>query len=109
MKSNKLVTENLKKLGFKVKDKVTGLEGVATSICFDLYGCIQAIVNPGIDKDGKIQEVHWYDVNRLNIISDEPVMNQPSFVNDETDDDDDLDIFLDEDIPGPESNKPKFY
>jgi len=52
-------------LGCPVKDRVTGIEGIATSICFDLYGCIQAIVNPGLDKEGKPQETLWYDVSRL--------------------------------------------
>lgn len=40
-------------LGHKVSDKVTGFNGVAVSVSFDLYGCIQVVVNPGLSSDGK--------------------------------------------------------
>lgn len=60
-------------LGLKVKDKVTGNKGVVTSICFDLYGCIQAIVS---DSKG---EGKWYDVSRLEVKSGKPVMDLPDF------------------------------
>lgn len=50
-------------LGNQVKEKVTGMKGVVTSICFDLYGCIQACVTPNNpDKASK-----WFDVTRLEI------------------------------------------
>ena len=32
-------------LGYKVKDSVTGFTGVVTSISFELYGCVQALVH----------------------------------------------------------------
>lgn len=74
---------NLKKhldlLGRRVEDRVTGFKGVVATVGFDLYGCIQAIVNPGIGKDGKLQESQWFDVNRLQVTSDEPVMARPEF------------------------------
>jgi hypothetical protein len=66
-------------LGFKVKDRVTGFSGVVTSIGFDLYGCIQAIVHPGLDKDNKVLDSHYFDINRLEITSTEPVMKIPNF------------------------------
>lgn len=71
--------EHLKLLGFKVKDVVTGFTGVISSISFDLYGCVQAIVNPGLDKDGKPGDMHWFDLKRLEPIGDKPVMEQPTF------------------------------
>ena len=43
------VQKHFKVLGYRVKDKVTGYTGVATSVCFDLYGCVQVTVNPGLD------------------------------------------------------------
>lgn len=74
---------NLKKhlelLGMRVEDKVTGFKGVVATIGFDLYGCIQAVVNPGQDKDGKLQEQVWFDVSRLRVLSDAPVMDRPEF------------------------------
>lgn len=73
------VQKHLGLLGLKVQDKVTGAKGVVASISFDLYGCIQAIVNPGLDKDGKPQDSSWYDVNRLTVTDSEPVMQRPNF------------------------------
>jgi hypothetical protein len=71
--------EHLRLLGFKVKDLVTGYEGVAVSIDFDLYGCVQVAVHPGVDKDGKMQESRWFDEKRLRATSGEVVMPVPSF------------------------------
>lgn len=72
--------EQLRLLGLKVRDKVTRFEGVATSITFDLYGCVQAYVTPPQGKDGKMPEGYWFDSHRLEIVSSKPVMKQPSFV-----------------------------
>lgn len=73
--------EMLSILGYKVKDRVTGFKGVVISISFDLPGCVQAIVNPGLDtKKGVVGDPMWFDVNRLEIISDNPVMTPPKFV-----------------------------
>lgn len=58
---------HLSYLGFTAKDKVTGFEGVITSISFDLYGCIQAIVTPRNHKKG---QGRWFDVARLEIFED---------------------------------------
>ena len=66
-------------LGHQVKDRVTGFSGVVASVNFDLYGCIQAVVNPGLDKEGKLGESQWFDVNRLVVLTDAPVMDQPEF------------------------------
>ncbi len=73
------IKHHLSFLGLKVKDRVTGYEGVVTSIGFDLYGCIQAIVNPGSDKDGKLQDSNWFDIGRLQILEETPVMDRPNF------------------------------
>ncbi len=72
---------HLELLGFRVKDRVTGFEGVVSSVCFDLYGCIQAVVNPGLDKDGKPRDSHYFDIGRLEATSDDPVMQAPDFEN----------------------------
>jgi hypothetical protein len=72
--------EYMKILGLNVRDVVTGFEGVATSISFDLYGCVQVVVSPpGIDKDGKPFIGHWFDHKRLVILGYKPVMEVPSF------------------------------
>ena len=74
---------NIKKhialLGLKVEDKVTGMKGIVASISFDLYGCVQAIVNPGLDKEGKPRDSLWFDVARLTVLDTKPVMQTPDF------------------------------
>lgn len=73
------VMEHLALLGHKVEDKVTGIQGIVATVGFDLYGCIQVIVNRGVDKDGKLMDGVWFDINRLKIISTEPVMTPPNY------------------------------
>jgi hypothetical protein len=73
------IQKHIDLLGRNVADKVTGFRGVVTSMSFDLYGCIQALVHPGTDADGKIKEQQYFDVNRLLIVDDERVMAVPSF------------------------------
>lgn len=70
-----------KLLGFRVRDAVTGMEGVVTSISFDLFGCIQAVVQPDIDKakPNEIPQGQWYDCKRLTPLADSPVMAVPDF------------------------------
>ena len=79
---NNKIAKHFELLGLRVQDRVTGLEGVVISVSFDLYGCIQAIVHPGLDKDGKNKESLWYDVGRLRVLSDAPVMDRPDYAND---------------------------
>ena len=74
------VQEHLDLLGHRVKDRVSGATGIVASISFDLYGCIQAIVDRGIGADGKKLEPGWFDVIRLKRISTEPVMERPDYV-----------------------------
>jgi hypothetical protein len=71
------VTKALELLGLKVRDRVTGLTGVASSICFDLYGCVQAIVTPPVDEKGALPESKWIDVSRLEVLDASPVMEIP--------------------------------
>ena len=72
--------EHLKLLGYRVRDVVTNFEGVVTSIGFDLYCCVQAIVSPEQDKKtGKVEESRWFDTKRLSKLSKTPVMAIPTF------------------------------
>lgn len=75
-----ILREHLAWLGHKVKDSVTGFEGVVSSVSFDLYGCVQAIVVPGHNKkEGKTPDAYWFDVKRLERVSSKPVMEVPEF------------------------------
>lgn len=73
------VKKHLDLLGLRCVDRVTGLSGVITSVGFDLYGCVQDIVHPGIDKDGQLRDTLWFDISRLDITSEQPVMERPNF------------------------------
>lgn len=73
------IKNHLKILGHKVEDRVTGLSGVASSVCFDLYGCIQVAVTPLVSKDGKLDSGHWLDISRLKITTRKPVMELPNY------------------------------
>lgn len=57
-------------LGKKVKDKVTGFEGIAIGITKYLYGCDVVGVTPAVDKDGKTGDTCWFDEGRIEIIGE---------------------------------------
>jgi hypothetical protein len=70
--------DQLNLLGLKVRDRITGYEGIVTSISFDLYGCIQAILTQrGTDKEGKSKSLGWIDTNRLEVCGKHRVMDPP--------------------------------
>jgi hypothetical protein len=71
--------EHMKFMGHKVRDAVTGFTGTVSSICFDLYGCVQAGVSPDVGKDGKLEDARWFDTKRLSVVSKKPVMEVPDF------------------------------
>jgi hypothetical protein len=60
---------NTIKLGSKVRDKITGFEGIVTSHVRYLTGCDQHGVTPEA-KDGKIQESEYFDYKRLETIGE---------------------------------------
>ena len=72
------MNKHIELLGKKAKDSVTGQEGVVTTISFDLFGCVQAVITPAA-KDGKLLDGNWMDVTRLEILDHEPVMSLPNF------------------------------
>ncbi len=66
-------------LGKTVRDKITGAEGVVTSISFDLYGRVQSMIKRPIDKDGRVPDSFWHDIKRVEIIDNKEVMPVPNF------------------------------
>lgn len=75
------IQQHIDKLGRKAKDKVTGFKGVVSSVSFDLYGCIQAVVTPPATKDGKCEDGRWFDIQRLEIEDSKRVMEVPDYDN----------------------------
>lgn len=57
-------------LGDRVKDGITGFEGIAVSITAHITGCDTIGVRPEKLHDGKIIDCHWFDVNRLEVIKE---------------------------------------
>lgn len=66
-------------LGYKGKDKITGFEGILTSISFELYGCVQILINAGLDKEGKFRDSCWFDAKRIEKTSDTRILEAPAF------------------------------
>lgn len=74
-----MIHKSFELMGRPAKDAVTGITGVVDSICFDLYGCIQASLRPdGLDDKGQPKIAHWFDVKRLTPTG-EPVLPLPDF------------------------------
>lgn len=83
--TKELNVEHLKQyfdwLGKPVVDRVRGVKGIATSINFDLYGCIQVAISPRIGVDGKLPDQAWVDVQRLSADDNaEPVIPLPDYL-----------------------------
>lgn len=60
-------------LGQKVRCLVTGFEGVTTIRTQHLNGCIQYVVKPPVDKEGKMSDGNWIDEAQLEAVDEEPI------------------------------------
>jgi len=58
------------KLGMKVRDVVTGYEGIATSRTIYMRGCDRFSVSPPVGADGKLLEQEAFDEPDLEIVDD---------------------------------------
>lgn len=61
----KTVLEYLDMMGFAFKDKITNFEGSATSVSFDIAGCVQVTLSPQVKKSGELDASVWVDAKRL--------------------------------------------
>ena len=61
-------------LGQKVQDVVTGHTGIATGMCSYISGCVQVLVVPKYKEDGTKVDSEWFDVQRLQLVSNELVV-----------------------------------
>jgi len=68
--------KHLELLGYKAMDKVTKMEGIITSISFDLFGCIQVILTPAYNSNSESQ---WFDLRRVTVLDYTRVMEYPDF------------------------------
>jgi hypothetical protein len=58
-------------LGDKVRDTITGFEGIAVCRLIYLQGCDRIAVQPPVDKEGRCPEAGHFDEPQLEIV--EPV------------------------------------
>lgn len=65
------------KLGQKVRDRVTGLEGIAYGRSTWLFGCDRITIQPPVDKDGKVPDAWSCDEPQVEVI-DEAVISEQS-------------------------------
>lgn len=61
------------KIGDRVKDKISGFQGIVTGIVDYISGCKQALVAPPVDKEKKLVESQWFDVQRLEVIKENAI------------------------------------
>ena len=55
-------------LGDTARDSITGFEGIIQSRYIFINGCLQFSLRPRVDKDGKLQDAHSFDVSRLELV-----------------------------------------
>lgn len=74
------VKQHLQLLGTMQKDVVSEIEGMVSSISFDAYGCVQAVLSRKANKKtGEIPDGRWVDVKRLRDLGKDRVMQVPAF------------------------------
>lgn len=71
------ITTYIELLGKGARDRVTEMSGRITIVSFDLFGCVQAALQPPVDKDGKRLDGLWFDVHRLEITIESRCMPSP--------------------------------
>src|SRR5512135_2498789 len=59
-------------LGQKVRDKITGFQGIAVCKAIWQYGCIRIGIKPQELIDGKPMEVEFFDEPQVEIVEDTP-------------------------------------
>ena len=75
---NTLIEKQIVKLGLKVKDKITGTEGVLINVSFNVFGTVEGLID--VSPEGSYEQSYWMDMKGLEVINKEPVMTQPDFV-----------------------------
>lgn len=61
-------------LGQRLKDKVTGFEGIASGKAEYLTGCTQWSLQPKVKEDGSFIEGRWFDEGRLVILDEHGIV-----------------------------------
>jgi hypothetical protein len=62
------------KLGQKVRDRVTGYEGIVVCLAYWLNGRIRATVQPPLNSSGLIPSFEGFDVEQLDILDKDSIL-----------------------------------
>lgn len=60
------------------KDQVSGFEGTAVGYAVYITGCVQVVLAPRVDKDGKLGDSIWFDLSRVELCGFKPVPKPPT-------------------------------
>lgn len=60
-------------LGARVKDKITGFQGIVVARSEYLHGCWRVCIQPEELQEGKIAEAHWFDEPQVELIQENVV------------------------------------
>ena len=68
-------------LGLRKVDRITGFAGIVTSVSFDLYGCVAALLTAPVVDQAKDPEQRWFDIKRVDdpATGEARVMDAPKF------------------------------
>lgn len=55
-------------LGDRVKDRISGLQGIVVAVMESLHGCRQVCIRPQEVKDGKPAESSWFDDGQVEVV-----------------------------------------
>lgn len=68
------------KFGDRVRDKVSGFQGIATAKHEYMNGCIRFTVDSEEMKDGKPVDGQWYDEQQLEVVNEKALEVKPAQV-----------------------------
>ncbi len=58
-------------LGFLVKDKISGFQGIAYATSTYLNGCSRVLIEPTkLKEDGSVLSSEWFDIQQVEIIGE---------------------------------------
>lgn len=52
-------------MGSKVRDVITGFEGIVTGRCEYITGCSRLLITPRCDDASKQSQGNWFDIDRV--------------------------------------------
>lgn len=59
-------------LGRTARDTITGFEGVVVGRTEWLNGCVRVGLQPPVNKEGKVLDAYWVDVEQVEVLDIEP-------------------------------------